>query len=106
MIIKRAIIRYVTYFSGVSTTAISIFLINYFLDSNEFAVWGVTHSLIYILSQLGQLTYVQYVEKYFPNLDDNEKLHNQILDIIESYYIQYGLSINDLEFLCKSLKII
>ena len=73
MIIKRAIIRYATYFSGVSTTAISIFLINYFLDSNEFAVWGVTHSLIYILSQLGQLTYVQYVEKYFPNLDDNEK---------------------------------
>ena len=73
MIIKRAIIRYVTYFSGVSTTAISIFLINYFLDSNEFAVWGVKHSLIYILSQLGQLTYVQYVEKYFPNLDDNEK---------------------------------
>ena len=73
MIIKRAIIRYATYFSGVSTTAISIFLINYFLDSNEFAVWGVTNSLIYILSQLGQLTYVQYVEKYFPNLDDNEK---------------------------------
>ena len=73
MIIKRAIIRYTTYFSGVSTTAMSIFLINYFLDSNEFAVWGVTNSLIYILSQLGQLTYVQYVEKYFPNLDDNEK---------------------------------
>ena len=73
MIIKRAIIRYAAYFSGVSTTAISIFLINYFLDSNEFAVWGVTNSLIYILSQLGQLTYVQYVEKYFPNLDDVQK---------------------------------
>ena len=73
MIIKSAIIRYTTYFSGLSTTAISIFLINYFLDSNEFAVWGVTNSLIYILSQLGQLTYVQYVEKYFPNLGDEEK---------------------------------
>ena len=73
MIIKRAITRYFTYFSGVSTTAFSIFLINYFLDSNEFAVWGVTNSLIYILAQLGQLTYVQYVEKYFPNMSDSEK---------------------------------
>ncbi len=74
MIRKRALIRYSTYFSGVSTTAVSIFLINYYLDSNEFAVWGVANSLIYILSQLGQLTYVQYVEKYFPNLSDKEKL--------------------------------
>ena len=73
MIIKRAITRYVTYFLGVSTTAFSIFLINYFLDSNEFAVWGVTNSLIYILAQLGQLTYVQYVEKYFPNLSASAK---------------------------------
>ena len=73
MIIKRAITRYLTYFLGVSTTAFSIFLINYFLDSNEFAVWGVTNSLIYILAQLGQLTYVQYVEKYFPNLSASEK---------------------------------
>lgn len=73
MIIKRAIARYLTYFSGVSTTAFSIFLINYFLDSNEFAVWGVSNSLIYILAQLGQLTYVQYVEKYFPNLNASEK---------------------------------
>jgi hypothetical protein len=73
MIIKRAITRYLTYFSGVSTTAFSIFLINYFLDSNEFAVWGVANSLIYILAQLGQLTYVQYVEKYFPNMNDSEK---------------------------------
>ena len=74
MIRKRALIRYSTYFSGVSTTAVSIFLINYYLDSNEFAVWGVANSLIYILSQLGQLTYVQHVEKYFPNLSDKEKL--------------------------------
>ena len=73
MIRKRALIRYSTYFSGVSTTAVSIFLINYYLDSNEFAVWGVANSLIYILSQLGQLTYVQHVEKYFPNLNDEEK---------------------------------
>lgn len=73
MIRKRALIRYSTYFSGVSTTAVSIFLINYYLDSNEFAVWGVANSLIYILSQLGQLTYVQHVEKYFPNLNDEDK---------------------------------
>ena len=73
MIIKRAITRYVTYFSGITTTAISIFLINYFLNPNEFAVWGITNSLIYILAQLGQLTYVQYIEKYFPNMNDEIK---------------------------------
>ena len=55
-------------FNLTSTTAVSIFLINYYLDSNEFAVWGVANSLIYILSQLGQLTYVQHVEKYFAEL--------------------------------------
>ena len=73
MIIKRAITRYITYFSGITTTAISIFLINYFLNPNEFAVWGITNSLIYILAQLGQLTYVQYIEKYFPNMNDEIK---------------------------------
>ena len=72
MIKRVALTRYLTYFGGISTTALSIFLINYFLDPNEFAVWGVANSLIYVLS-LGQLTYVQYVEKYFPNLTDADK---------------------------------
>ena len=73
MIKRAAITRYVTYFSGISTTAVSIFLINYYLNANEFAVWGIANSLIFILSQLGQLTYVQYVEKYFPNYNDQKK---------------------------------
>lgn len=73
MIKKQAYIRYSRYFLGVTTTALNILLINYYLNANEFAVWGVTNSLIYILSQLGQLTYVQYVEKYFPILKDEEK---------------------------------
>ncbi len=73
MIKRAAITRYVAYFSGISTTAISIFLINYYLDANEFAVWGIANSLIFIFSQLGQLTYVQYVEKYFPNYNDKKK---------------------------------
>jgi len=73
MIKRAAITRYVTYFTGISTTAVSIFLINYYLNANEFAVWGIANSLIFILSQLGQLTYVQYVEKYFPNYNDQKK---------------------------------
>ena len=52
MIKRAALTRYLTYFGGISTTALSIFLINYFLDPNEFAVWGVANSLIYVLSQL------------------------------------------------------
>ena len=69
MIKRAAITRYATYFTGISTTAVSIFLINYYLNANEFAVWGIANSLIFILSQLGQLTYVQYIEKYFPGVE-------------------------------------
>ena len=40
-------------------------MITYYLDVNEFAVWGIASSIVYIFSQLGQLTYVQYIDKYF-----------------------------------------
>ena len=68
--------RYLTYFLGALTTAVNIFLLTYFLEVNEFAVWGISMSLIYIISQVGQLTYVQYIDKYFPNISiyKNEKL--------------------------------
>lgn len=86
MIKRAALTRYLTYFGGISTTALSIFLINYFLDPNEFAVWGVANSLIYVLSQLGQLTYVQYVEKYFPNLTDADK-KNTLYKFVKTVFI-------------------
>ena len=39
-------------------------------------------------------------------LDENEKLYDQIMVIIDSYYMQYGLSINDLDFLIIGLRVI
>ena len=64
--------RYTTYIVGILTTAINLLMITYYLDVNEFAVWGVASSIVYIFSQLGQLTYVQYIDKYFPNMSFEE----------------------------------
>ncbi len=77
--------RYLTYFLGALTTAVNIFLLTYFLEVNEFAVWGISMSLIYLISQVGQLTYVQYIDKYFPNISINEmkiKIYQFIKTII------------------------
>lgn len=71
--LKKAIFtRYATSSLGIFFTALNIFFVTFYLDVNEFAVWGIANSLIYFLTQIGQLTYVQYVEKYFPNLEHNE----------------------------------
>ena len=67
MLRKAATIRYVSYVLGTGLTLANLFLITYLLDIYQFAVWGVANSLVYIFSQIGQLTYVQYIEKYFPN---------------------------------------
>lgn len=64
--------RYTTYMVGILTTAINLLMITYYLDVNEFAVWGIASSIVYIFSQLGQLTYVQYIDKYFPNMSFEE----------------------------------
>ena len=67
MLRKAATVRYFSYILGTLFTILNLFLITSLLDIFQFAVWGVANSLIYIFSQLGQLTYVQYIEKYFPN---------------------------------------
>lgn len=36
---------------------------------------------------------------------ENEELHNKITELIDKYYIQYGLSINDLNFLINGLNV-
>ena len=70
---KAAVLtRYATYIIGVLTTIINLFIITYYLDVNEFAVWGIASSIVYIFSQIGQLTYVQYIDKYFPNISFEE----------------------------------
>lgn len=68
MLRKDATVRYLSYIFGTLFTTLNLFLIVSYLDIFQFAVWGVANSLIYVFSQFGQLTYVQYIEKYFPNL--------------------------------------
>ena len=81
---KAVLTRYATYTVGIATTVVNVFMITYFLDVNEFAVWGIASSIIYVFSQLGQLTYVQYIDKFFPNMSLQEcKLKiNQFLKTI------------------------
>lgn len=81
---KAVLTRYATYTVGILTTAVNVFMITYFLDVNEFAVWGIANSIIFVFSQLGQLTYVQYIDKFFPNMSLEEcKLKiNQFLKTI------------------------
>ena len=82
--LKKAIFtRYVTNSLGILFTALNIFFLTFYLDVNEFAVWGIANSLIYFLTQIGQLTYVQYVEKYFPNLEHNE-MFTKLLKFIKT----------------------
>ena len=79
-------VRYSTYFFGIFITALNIFLLTYFLDVNEFSVWGISMSLIYVLSQLGQLTYVQYVDKNFPNISYQE-MKNKLYRFIKTIFL-------------------
>ena len=65
MQISNLIIRYASYLLGLIFTVVNIFLVTYYLDINEFAVWSISLSLIYVFSQLSQLTFVQLIEKYF-----------------------------------------
>lgn len=68
-----AFIRFNSYTIGTIFTIGNILIITSNLDLFQFAVWGVANSLIYIFSQIGQLTYVQYIEKYFPNLSQSKR---------------------------------
>ncbi|MAV60958.1 MAG: hypothetical protein CMQ83_01175 [Gammaproteobacteria bacterium] len=67
-----AFVRFNSYVIGTGFTVANILIITSNLDLFQFAVWGVANSLIYIFSQIGQLTYVQYIEKYFPNLSQSK----------------------------------
>ena len=72
MLRKAATVRFFSYTLGTLFTIINLFLITSLLDIFQFAVWGVANSLIFIFSQFGQLTYVQYIEKYFPNFSEKK----------------------------------
>ena len=63
-------------------------------------MWGVANSLIYIFSQFGQLTYVQYVEKYFPNFDKDKMNYfiYKFLKTISSLFFLWLLILFVLEY--------
>ena len=84
MIRKAASVRFLTYSSGVVLQIGTVFLIVNLLDIYQFGVWGVANSLIYIFSTIGQLTYFQFIEKYFPKFDDikKEMLFNKFIKTI------------------------
>lgn len=73
MIRKAASVRFLTYSSGVILQIGTVFLIVNLLDIYQFGVWGVANSLIYIFSTIGQLTYFQFIEKYFPKFEEYKK---------------------------------
>jgi hypothetical protein len=84
---KQAVFtRYSAYIVGVSLATLNVIMLTYYLGFNEFAVWGISMSLVYIFSQLGQLTYVQYVDKYFPNMSTEES-KEKIYKFIKTIFI-------------------
>ena len=85
MLRKAATVRFSTYVVGTLFTIINLFLITSLLDIFQFAVWGVANSLIFIFSQLAQLTYVQYIEKYFPNFNQ-EKMEFYFYKFIKTIF--------------------
>ena len=62
MQVSNLIVRYASHLVGLVFTIVNIFFVTYFLDLNEFAVWGISLSLIYVFSQMSQLTFVQLIE--------------------------------------------
>tara|TARA_B100000941_G_scaffold196692_1_gene142597 strand:+ start:4 stop:1440 length:1437 start_codon:yes stop_codon:yes gene_type:complete len=100
MLRKAATVRYFSYILGTLLTITNLFIITYLLDIYQFAVWGVANSLIYIFSQFGQLTYVQYVEKYFPNFDKDKMNYfiYKFLKTISSLFFLWLLILFILEY--------
>ena len=100
MLRKAATVRYFSYILGSLLTITNLFIITYLLDIYQFAVWGVANSLIYIFSQFGQLTYVQYVEKYFPNFDKDKMNYfiYKFLKTISSLFFLWLLILFILEY--------
>ena len=85
MLRKSALVRYFSYSVGTLFTVANLFIITTNLEIYQFAVWGVANSLIYIFSQISQLTYVQYVEKYFPTYS-KEKMEGLLYKFLKTIF--------------------
>ena len=60
------ITRYATKFIGTTFLILNIISIAYFLEVPQVAIWGVANSLVYLFSLFSNLTYNQFIDKYFP----------------------------------------
>ena len=85
MLRKSALVRYFSYSVGTLFTVANLLIITTNLEIYQFAVWGVANSLIYIFSQISQLTYVQYVEKYFPTYS-KEKMERLLYKFLKTIF--------------------
>jgi hypothetical protein len=86
MLRKAASIRYLSNSVGTIFTVANLLLVTYLLDIYQFALWGVANSLVYIFSSFGQLTYVQYIEKYFPTYS-NEKMNYYLYKFLKTIFL-------------------
>ena len=73
---SMATVRFISYSLGIFFQIGTILLLTTKLEIYQFGVWGVATSFVYIISTFTQLSYLQHIEKYFPNYDDfNSKLY-------------------------------
>ena len=86
MLRKAASIRYLSNSVGTIFTVANLLIVTYLLDIYQFALWGVANSLVYIFSSFGQLTYVQYIEKYFPTYS-NEKMNYYLYKFLKTIFL-------------------
>ncbi len=67
------ITRYTTKFIGTTFLVLNIFSIAYFLEIPQVAIWGVANSLVYLFSLFSNLTYNQFIDKFFPIYSDSKR---------------------------------
>jgi O-antigen/teichoic acid export membrane protein len=66
---KTSSIRIVTNLFGLVCQVLNIFILTTMLDIFQFALWGISLSLISIFSQVFQFSFFQNIERFFPNYD-------------------------------------
>ena len=67
------ITRYTTKFIGTTFLVLNIFSIAYFLEIPQVAIWGVANSLVYLFSLFSNLTYTQFIDKFFPTYSTHKR---------------------------------
>ncbi|MDB4834157.1 hypothetical protein OAH80_03515 [Acidimicrobiia bacterium] len=98
MLRKAATVRYFSNSVGTLFTIANLLVITYLLDIYQFALWGVANSLVYIFCSFGQLTYVQYIEKYFPTYSV-DKMNYYLYKFLKTIFLLIVVWLSILYFL-------